>query len=153
MRVPFKIFCSKVCSFFHFLVSWTLYNSWCQVSYYNEQDNEFPKYKTNVTYLKQPSCKKVAVMFKKACAKKVVKSKGVGKKWLWWYRLMAKILITFRWILCWFLGWGNTNCPELLLLKFCHQPIPSQPFLGHPLWFHNFFSHWPLWTGPHLFYS
>jgi len=26
--------------------------------------------------------------------------------------------------------------PELLLLKFCHQPIPSsQPFLGRPLWF------------------
>jgi len=23
------------------------------------------------------------------------------------------------------LGWGNTNWPELLLLKFCHQPIPS----------------------------
>ena len=29
-----------------------------------------------------------------ASVKKVVKSKGAAKKWLWWYRLIAKILIT-----------------------------------------------------------
>ena len=28
-----------------------------------------------------------------ASVKKVVKSKGAAKKWLWWYRLMAKFLI------------------------------------------------------------
>ena len=37
------------------------------------------------------------------------------------------------------LGWGNTNWPESLLLKLCHQPIPSQPFLCCPLWFNNSF--------------
>ena len=64
--------------------------------------------------------------------KKVVKSKGVAKKWLWWYRLMAKTLITTIQV--------NLCCliPEFSLLKFCHCPILSQPFLGCPLWFHNF---------------
>jgi len=33
----------------------------------------------------------------------------------------------------------SKNWPELLLLKFSHQPTPSQPFLGRPLWLHNFF--------------
>jgi len=37
--------------------------------------------------------KKGAALFKVASVKKVVKSKEVAKKWLWWYRLMAKILI------------------------------------------------------------
>jgi len=31
---------------------------------------------------KQPSCKKGAALFKMASVKKVVKSKGVAKKWL-----------------------------------------------------------------------
>jgi len=31
------------------------------------------------------------------------------------------------------------NWPELLFLKFCHQPIPSQLFLGCSLCFHSFF--------------
>jgi len=48
------------------------------------------------------------------------------------------------------LGWGSINWPELLLINFWYQPIPSQPFFGHPLWFHNFL-HWPFWTRPHLF--
>jgi len=38
--------------------------------------------------------KKGAALFKMASVKKVVKSKGVAKKWLCWYKLMAKILIT-----------------------------------------------------------
>ena len=29
----------------------------------------------------------------------------------------------------------------IVVIKFfSHQLIPSQPFLGHPLWFHNFFT-------------
>jgi len=44
---------------------------------------------------KQPGCKKKgAPLFKMSSMKEVVKSKGVAKKWLWWYRLMAKILLT-----------------------------------------------------------
>ena len=43
---------------------------------------------------KQPGCKKGATLFKMASMKKFVKSKGAAKIWLWWYRLMAKILIT-----------------------------------------------------------
>ena len=34
--------------------------------------------------------KKGAALFKMASVKKVVKSKGAAKKWLWWYRLMGK---------------------------------------------------------------
>jgi len=43
---------------------------------------------------KQPGGKKGVALFKMANMKKVVKSKGAAKKWLWWYRLMAKISIT-----------------------------------------------------------
>ena len=43
---------------------------------------------------KQPGCKKGVALFKMASVKKVVKSKGVAKKWLWWCRLMRKFLIT-----------------------------------------------------------
>jgi len=43
---------------------------------------------------KQPGCKKGVALFKMASVKTVVKSKGAAKKWLWWYRLMAKNLIT-----------------------------------------------------------
>jgi len=46
------------------------------------------------------------------------------------------------------------NQPKVLLNYcykiFCYLPIPSQLFPSHPLWFHNFFSHWPFWTGQHF---
>ena len=35
--------------------------------------------------------KKGVALFKMTSVKKVVKSKGAAKKWLWWYKLMAKI--------------------------------------------------------------
>ena len=38
--------------------------------------------------------KKGAAMFKNGQCEKVVKSKGVAKKWLWQYRLIANIFIT-----------------------------------------------------------
>ena len=28
----------------------------------------------------------------------------------------------------------------IVVIKFCNQPLPSQPFLGRPFWFHNFFT-------------
>jgi len=58
---------------------------------------------------KQPGCKKSAAPLKIASMKKAVKSKETAKKWLWWHRLMAKILITIQVNLYWFLvklGWG-----------------------------------------------
>ena len=54
-----------------------------------------------------------------ASVKKVVKSKGAAKKWLWWYRLMVKNLITTIQVnLCCLIPGISTNWPELLLLKF-----------------------------------
>ena len=41
-----------------------------------------------------PTVKNVRPCSKWASVENVVKSKGVVKKWLWWYRLIAKILIT-----------------------------------------------------------
>jgi len=42
----------------------------------------------------RPTVNKGEALFKMASAKEVLKSKGAAKKWLWWYRLMAKILLT-----------------------------------------------------------
>ena len=53
--------------------------------------------------------------FKITCVKKAMKSKGTAKK-LW---IIAKFT-------------------RILLLDFCHQPIPSKPFIVGPIWFHNF---------------
>ena len=83
-----------------------------------------------------------------ARVKKVVKSKKVPRKWLWWYRL-----IQFRRILCWFLvnsGWGNTNWPELLLLKFLPSTYAITAISWPPP---QLFSHWPFRKGPYLFNS
>jgi len=47
----------------------------------------------------RPTVKKVAALLKMASVKKVVKLKGTAKKYLWWYRLMAKILIKVNFVL------------------------------------------------------
>ena len=87
-----------------------------------------------------------------ASVKKVVKSKGAAKKWLWWYRLMAKILITtiqVNFVLIPMkLGWGNTNWPELLLLNF----LPLTYTITAISWSPLYISHRPFWSGPHFFY-
>ena len=44
----------------------------------------------------KPTVEKVSALFKIFSIKNVVKSKGAAKKWLWWYRLMAKTLITIQ---------------------------------------------------------
>ena len=52
--------------------------------------------------------------------------KGGSQEWLWWYRLMTKVLIaTIQVILCWFLGWGNA------LLKFS-PPTYTIPAISWP---------------------
>jgi len=43
---------------------------------------------------KQPGCKKRCGPAKNDQCEKAMKSKGAAKKWLWWYRLVTKILIT-----------------------------------------------------------
>ena len=67
----------------------------------------------------------------------------------WWPRnvcngrLMAKILITTIQVnlVPNPSGGGSTNSPELALLKFLPLTyVPSQPFLGHHLGFHIFFT-------------
>jgi len=45
------------------------------------------------------------------------------------------------------------NSPQLLLLKFCYQPIPSQPFLGCPLISQLFFYTDHFKQGRTFFYS
>ena len=70
---------------------------------------------------------------------KVLKLKEAAKKWLWWYRLMPILIKTIQ-----VHPSFNRNQYEIHLnscyLNFCHQPMPSQPFLGCPLWFHNFYT-------------
>ena len=43
---------------------------------------------------KLPGYKKGVALFKNGQCEKSCEIKGAAKKWLWWYRLMAKILIT-----------------------------------------------------------
>ena len=90
-------------------------------------------------------CKKGAALFNMTSIKKAVKSKDAAKKWLWWYRLMAKNLITTIQVNLVLPHPSFTRNQHKIHLNccfyhFCHQPIPSQPFLGRPLWFHNFFT-------------
>ena len=72
--------------------------------------------------------------------------KGAAKKWLWWYRLKAKILITTIQVnLCCLIPASleiSTKFTWIVVIKFFHQPIPSQPFLGRHFDFTTF-SHWP----------
>ena len=55
---------------------------------------------------------------------------GIG----WWQK---NLITTIRVNLC--CQESAQNSPELLLLNFCHQLIPSQPFLGSPFDFAAFF--------------
>ena len=91
-------------------------------------------------------------LFKNGQCEKVVKSKGQPRNGCggigWWQKVW--------WILCWFLvklGWGNTNWPELLLLKFLPSTYTITAISWPPLRFHNFFHNGHFWTGPPVFYS
>ena len=89
--------------------------------------------------------KKGAALFKMASVKKSCKIKGKAKNWLWWYRLIAKNLIKAIQVnLCGLIPASlgiSTRFTWIGVIKFfCHQPIPSQPIRGRPLWFHNFFT-------------
>ena len=90
---------------------------------------------------KQPGYKNSTPLFKMASVKKVVKSKGAAKKWLWWCsnnnslgEFCADSKLT--WIVLLLKILPSTYTKEYYL----HLPIPSQPFLGHTLWFHSFFT-------------
>jgi len=53
--------------------------------------------------------------------------------------VVSKFLITTIQVnLCCLIPRNQHKFTWIVLLKFCHQPMSSQPFLGHPLWFHNF---------------
>ena len=108
----------------------------------------FEKFFAWYLFKNRPIVKKGVALFKMASVKK---SKGATKKWLWWYRLMAKILITIIQVILHCLipaSLGiSTKFTWIVVIKFCHPPIPSQPFLGHPL---SFFTLGIL-TGLHLF--
>ena len=94
---------------------------------------------------KQPDCKKGAALFKIASVKKDVKSKGAAKKWLWWYRLMAKSLITILVNLCCLIPASleiSTKFTWIVVIKLfaINLHMPSQLFLGRPFDFTTFFT-------------
>ena len=107
---------------------------------------ESSKLQKEVIYtLKQPGCKKIVTLFKIASVKKAGKSKGAAKKWLWWYRLMAKISITTIQV-NFVLIPGEARMRQHKLTWIVDIKIwPStyvyhhSHFLAAPHWFHNFF--------------
>ena len=93
----------------------------------------------------------VAALYKMASVKKAVKSKGAAKTWVWWYRLMAKILITTIQV--------NLYCliPASLGISTQFSWIVSITIFAINLYHHSHFlaatfdfttfSHFPFWTG------
>ena len=96
--------------------------------------------------------KKGAALFKMASVKKVVKSKGAAKKWLWPCRLMGKFLITTIQInLCCLILASpgiSTKFTWIVVIKIFPSTytITAIFFLGHPLWFDNFFHTGCFWA-------
>ena len=113
--------------------------------------------KDTISTQKQSGCKKSAGLFKNGQCEKSCEIKGAAKKWLWWYRLMAKILITTIQVnLCCLIPASlgiSTKFTWIVVIKFCHQPIPSQPFLGHPFDITTFFTLAIFEQGCTFFYS
>jgi len=73
---------------------------------------------------------------KKSSMKKVVKSKVAAQKWLWWSdngKIFNSNNSSEFWCQFPVGGGGNTNFPELLLLKNLVIIRPPQPLLGHHL--------------------
>ena len=77
----------------------------------------------------------------KCQCEKIVKLKGAARKWLWWYRLMAKILTAIIHVNLVLVksGWGNMNWPELLLLKFLPSAYAIIAISWPPPLIYNFF--------------
>ena len=79
--------------------------------------------------------------------------KGAAKKWLWWYRLMAKILIaTIQVNLCCLIPASlDTKFTWIVaIIIFAINLYHHSQFLAAPCDFTTF-SHRPFWAGPHLF--
>ena len=99
------------------------------------------------------SIKKVWPCLNSQCDKSC-ENKGVAKKRLWQYRLLATILIkSIRVTSCWLHQESAQNSPELSLKYFFYQPIPLQPLVSLPpsLIWQLFHTGNTFWTGLHLF--
>jgi len=64
------------------------------INHYQSKDFHLDIWYNNFILKNSWAIKKGVALFKMASVKKAVKSKGAAKKWLCWYRLMAKNLIT-----------------------------------------------------------
>jgi len=123
----------------------------------SEKKNNSSPYK-KMWYLRKNSLavKKVrAALFKNSQCEKSCESKGWPRNGCdSIHRLMTKILITtiqVNFVLISSETGVRQHKLTWIVVIICHQPIPSQPFIGHPLWVHNFFHTVYFWTGPCLF--
>ena len=94
-----------------------------------------------------PDCKKkVQPCLKMASVKKSCEIKGATKKWLWWYRLMAKNLITTIQVNLYCLIPGISTKFTWIVIKifaiklYHHSHFMAAPFIS------QLFSHWPFFN-------
>ena len=102
---------------------------------------------------KQPNCEKRCGPCKKGSMKKVVQSKVVAQKWLWWSDNGKKFNnISGKFVLPPPTGNRHQNSPEMLLLKFLPLPDHHSHFWATTFDFKAFFM-LPFLHGLHLFFT